>query len=95
VRNFNWEDPAYHLDFAVGDADVAPHEKHTVEKCTFCWHRLAKGLQPACVEVCSARARHFGDANDPDSAVSAILRTRSHEQLLPDEGTDPNVYFLV
>jgi len=95
VRNFNWEEPAYHLDFAVGDADVAPHEKHTVEKCTFCWHRLAKGLQPACVEVCSARARHFGDANDPDSAVSAILRTRSHEQLLPDEGTDPNVYFLV
>ncbi len=95
VRSFNWEEPAYHLDFAVGDADVAPHEKHTVEKCTFCWHRLAKGLQPACVEVCSARARHFGDANDPDSAVSAILRTRSHEQLLPDEGTDPNVYFLV
>ena len=95
VRNFNWEEPAYHLDFAVGDADVAPHQKHVVEKCTFCWHRLAKGYQPACVEVCSARARIFGDANDPDSEVAAKLRDRSYEQLLPEEGTQPNVYFLV
>ena len=36
VRSFNWEEPVYHLDFATGDQDVAPHQKHVVEKCTFC-----------------------------------------------------------
>ena len=95
VRSFNWEEPAYHLDFAVGDADIAPHQKHVVEKCTFCWHRLAKGLQPSCMEVCIGRARFFGDLNDPDSDVSKAIRERSYEQLLPEEGTQPNVYFLV
>ena len=36
VRSFNWEEPAYYADFALGDADAAKHEKHTVEKCIFC-----------------------------------------------------------
>ena len=35
VRSFNWEEPAYYADFALGDADAAKHEKHTVEKCIF------------------------------------------------------------
>ena len=35
VRSFNWEEPAYHLDFPVGDQDVAPRPKHVVETCTF------------------------------------------------------------
>ncbi|QOS69013.1 4Fe-4S dicluster domain-containing protein [Eggerthella guodeyinii] len=95
VRSFNWEEPKFSVDFPMGDADVAPHQKHTVEKCTFCNHRLAKGLQPACVEPCPARARHFGDLNDPDSEVSRLLRERDHEQLLPDMGTHPSVYYLV
>ena len=95
VRSFNWEEPSYHLDFPVGDQDVAPHQKHVVEKSTFCWPRLAKGLAPACVEVCSARARIFGDANDPDSEVSQKLRERSSMRLLEDRETEPSVYFLV
>lgn len=95
VRSFNWEEPQYHLDFAVGDADVSPHQKHTVEKCTFCWHRLAKGVQPACVEVCPARARHFGDLNDPESEVSQLIRDREYMQLLPERDTHPSVYYLV
>lgn len=94
VRSFNWEEPAYHLDFPVGDQDAAPHQKHVVEKCTFCWHRLAKGLAPACVEACSARARIFGDASDPTSAVSQKLKERSSMRLLEDRETEPSVYFL-
>jgi molybdopterin-containing oxidoreductase family iron-sulfur binding subunit len=94
VRIFNWEKPKYQLDFAVGDPDVPKHQKHTVEKCTLCVHRLAKDLQPACVEVCPARARHFGDLNDPNSEVSKLLRERSHFQLLPEKETNPSVYFL-
>ena len=95
VRSFNWEEPQYHLAFAVGDADVSPHQKHTVEKCTFCWHRLAKGVQPACVEVCTARARYFGDLNDPESEVSKLIRDREYMQLLPERDTHPSVYYLV
>ena len=69
--------------------------EHVVEKCTMCWHRLAKGLQPACVEVCPGRVRFFGDFNDPESEVSRLLRERAHKQLLPERGTNPSVYYLV
>lgn len=94
VRQFNWHEPAYHVDHAVGDAAVPEHQTNTVEKCTFCFHRLAQGKLPACIEQCPARARHFGDLNDPESEVSVLLRTRSHFQLLAEKGTKPSVYFL-
>lgn len=95
VRSFNWDEPQYSIEVATGDADVPAHQKHTVEKCTRCWHRLAKGLQPACIEVCPGRARHFGDLNDPESEVSRLIASRKYEQLLSEEGTKPSVYYLV
>lgn len=94
VRQFNWQKPQYEIDFPVGDAAAAPHQYNVVEKCTFCYHRLAKGQEPACVEVCPARARHFGDLNDPNSEVAHLLKSRSHFQLLAEKGTDPSVYYL-
>ena len=95
VRSFNWEEPKHVVGHALGDADVPAHQRHVVEKCTMCWHRLAKGLQPACVEVCPARVRYFGDLNDPDSEVSQLIREREYKQLLSSEGTNPSVYYLV
>lgn len=95
VRSFNWEEPQYYLDFPIGDSDVPTHQKHVVEKCTMCWHRLAKGLEPACIEVCPARARFWGDLDDPESEIARLVRDQEYWQLLPEEGTDPNVYFLV
>lgn len=95
VRSFNWEDPKYALNHAVGSADVPEHQKHVVEKCTMCWHRLANGLEPACVEVCPGRVRYFGDFDDPNSEVSQLIASRSYERLLEDCGTEPNVYYLV
>ena len=47
------------------------------------------------MDLCPARARHFGDLDDPDSEVSKLLKERSYEQLLPSEGTKPSVYYLV
>ena len=92
ARSFNFRDPQPYVK------DVNPEfpmrTRGVVEKCTFCWHRLAKGLAPACVEACSARARIFGDASDPDSAVSQKLRERSSMRLLEDRDTEPSVYFL-
>lgn len=95
VRSFNWEEPCHVVGHAVGDADVPRHQKHTVEKCTLCWHRLARGLEPACVEPCPARVRYFGDFDDPDSEVSRLIRERAYTQLLPEKGTRPSVYYLV
>jgi molybdopterin-containing oxidoreductase family iron-sulfur binding subunit len=94
VRVFNWEEPKYAAGFSVGSADIPVHQKNVVEKCMFCSHRLAKGRLPACVEACPARARRFGDLNDPESEVSQLLRKRSHFQLLAEKGTHSSVYFL-
>ena len=94
VRSFNWEEPQYAIDFPVGGT-VPEHQKHTVEKCTLCNHRVSEGLEPACIAACPARARHFGDLDDPDSEVSRLVREREHMQLLPEKGTNPSVYYLV
>ena len=85
----------YALDYAIGDVDAPSHQKHTVEKCTFCRHRLEKGLLPACVDVCPGRARIFGDLNDPDSEISKALKTRNYKQLLDDRGTNPSLFYLL
>ena len=95
VRSFNWEEPKYVMECETGDADAPKHQKHVVEKCTMCWHRLAKGEEPACIGTCPERARFFGDLDDPDSEVSKLVRERERFQLLPEMGTNPSVYYLV
>lgn len=95
VRSFNWQEPGYGCEYALGDADVAAHQKHVVEKCTFCYQRLARGETPACMDLCPSRARHFGDLDDPDSEISKLIASRSYERLLEDRGTRPSTYYLV
>ena len=95
VRSFNWEEPKYAVDEAFGDADVPRHQKHVVEKCTFCYQRIAKGDDPACMELCPGRARTWGDLDDPSSEVAKLVREREHMQLLPERGTKPSVYYLL
>ncbi len=95
VRSFNWEEPAYHIGHAVGDTNSPSHQKHVVEKCTMCWPKLARGEEPACVSVCPAIARFWGDLDDSDSEVSRLIRDREAMQLLPEKGTKPSVYYLV
>ncbi len=65
-----------------------------VMKCNFCIDRVQAGLEPACVANCAARARTFGDLDDPRSEVSQLIRLRGGEQLRPELGTRPNVYYL-
>lgn len=95
VRSFNWEEPKYHMDYAVGGKDVPAHQKHVVEKCTFCYHRISKGEEPACMHLCVGRARFWGDLDDPSSEVSQLIQSREHMQLLPERGTNPSTYYLV
>ncbi len=72
-----------------------------VRKCTFCMHRIKKGLPPACAATCMGRAIHFGDLNDPDGRCLAhgeklrmLLATRGHSRLKEELGNEPSVYYL-
>lgn len=95
VRSFNWAEPEYTIDFECGGQNVPAHQKHTVEKCTMCWHRLAKDEEPMCIRMCPERARYWGDLDDPNSEISKVIREREYMQLLPEKGTKPSVYYLV
>ena len=59
-----------------------------------CYFRVKDGDVPACVEGCPARARVFGDLDDPNSEVSKLLAEREYDVMLPEEGTGPNMYYL-
>ena len=64
------------------------------EKCTFCAHRLADGKLPACVVVCPAEARIFGDLSEPGSDVAKAIAKQEPFRLKEKEGTQPNVYYI-
>ncbi|MEO8501528.1 MAG: 4Fe-4S dicluster domain-containing protein [Vicinamibacteria bacterium] len=70
------------------------HPHGYADKCTFCIHRVEKGLQPACVAVCPTRCMTFGDLDDPQSEVSRLLASRKHHSLLPEAGTHPRISYL-
>lgn len=65
----------------------------TAEKCNWCYHRITKGLNPACVEVCPTGTRMFGDLNDPESPVSLFIRNNHVQVLKPEMGNAPNVFY--
>lgn len=68
--------------------------RHTVDKCTFCYHRITKGLKPACVQTCPVGARYLGDLKDPEDKVHRILRENRINVLKPAEGTRPKVFYI-
>jgi Fe-S-cluster-containing dehydrogenase component len=77
------------------DARLVMHPDGYIDKCTFCHHRVEEGLDPACVSSCPTRCMHFGSLDDPESAVSRLLRTRKYKVLKPETGNVPNVYYLI
>jgi Fe-S-cluster-containing dehydrogenase component len=111
ARTFNWVDHTkeerlnqYQPNY--GETEVARRPRGVVEKCTFCRHRIDRGLRngltpgvhraatPACVNICPVGARTFGDLNNPDSKVSQIIATTPTFRLREELGTKPNVYYV-
>jgi len=75
--------------------EVPPVRKAgTIEKCTFCHHRVSNGLQPACVEVCPSQARIFGDQDNASAPIARILRAEKSFRLQEEKGTRPNVHYV-
>ena len=68
--------------------------QHTADKCTFCVHRIDRGLMPACVTSCVGRARKFGDLNDPKSEVSRLIAKHQTSKLKISSGNDPQVFYI-
>ncbi len=67
---------------------------HTADKCTWCYHRLTKGLKTACVQACPAGARMIGDIKNLEDPVRKILATRRIQVLKPELLTEPHTYYL-
>jgi len=90
--------------------DVTVRDNGVMEKCSFCIQRIndannlatlegrpvADGdVVPACQQSCPADAIVFGDAEDPDSAVShAIHNERTYRVLDELINTQPGVHYL-
>lgn len=68
-------------------------ETKTAEKCTFCYHRIVKGLLPACVEVCPTGARIFGESKKRNSPLARFVRFNEIQVLKPYLNTEPKVYY--
>ena len=68
-------------------------DEHVADKCSWCYHRITRGLLPACVEVCPVGARKFGDLRDPESEVSKIVDNQRLYVLKEDLGTRPRVHY--
>ncbi|ACV23235.1 DMSO reductase iron-sulfur subunit [Slackia heliotrinireducens] len=94
VRRLQEGEPVSYTGFDMGGQGAPVHKANVMEKCTFCAHRVVDGELPFCVTVCPARARIFGDLEDPESEISKKLAEREYEQLLTEAGTEPNVYLL-
>ena len=67
----------------------------TAEKCTLCYHRITRGLKPACVEVCPGQARIYGDLMNPtaEDPLQRFFATSKPQQLKPHLGTNPRVLY--
>ncbi len=65
----------------------------TADKCTLCYHRITKGLLPACVEVCPTQARIFGDLLSHASPLERLERMHKIHVLKPGLNTEPKVFY--
>jgi len=66
----------------------------TADKCDWCYHRVQKGQEPACVAACPTGARVFGDLNDPESEVSKVFNKANWMVLKPEMHTDSHVFYV-
>jgi phenylacetyl-CoA:acceptor oxidoreductase 27-kDa subunit len=84
-----------------------PLQTGTVIKCNFCMERVDSGIKqglkpgvdreatPACVITCPAKARYFGDLDDPESEISALISKWRAVPLHPEYGTEPSVHYVI
>jgi len=97
ARRFNWTKPSIpseRLNPNLSYLGNRPRRQGVMEKCHFCVQRTRVGKYPACLEVCPAGARKFGNVLDPESEVAYILKNkRVFIQLKEELGTSPRFFY--
>jgi len=98
--------PEFKTYFPDAEGDLDPYEQYArnkweakagygiAAKCDYCQERTDKGLKPACVAACPAKARYFGDIDDSESEVSILIRREHGFVLNPEFGNDPSCFYL-
>ncbi len=97
ARSFNWVDPRKGFKNGIPPNPKVPIRREgVVEKCHFCYYRIDRGEEPACVVACREKGKNamvFGNLLDPNSEISKILAKEYVVVLRPSLGTKPNVYY--
>lgn len=110
VRYFNWFSASWEAPLEQQlNPEVSIREKGVMEKCTFCVQRIRQAkdeakdegrrvqegdFTTACAQSCPSKALHFGDANDPLSAVSQLAKNPRAYHVLSELNTEPSVTYL-
>lgn len=67
--------------------------KKVASKCTLCYHRLKKDLDPVCIEVCPTGARMYGNLKDRESKIVQFLKEHTTQVLRPHLNTGSKLYY--
>lgn len=108
ARAFNWSEFTGQNPVVPewGMPEIERRPRGVVEKCSFCYQRIDRGLAlgltpgidteatPACVVACPVGARTFGNLNESDSEVNQLLAEYHHIRLREDMGNETRVYYL-
>lgn len=109
VRKFNYYEYSdyFHKQMNLSlNPRVTVRMRGIVEKCSFCVQRINQSrmnegaygkhisVKTACQEACPAGAIHFGNLNDPDSAVSRLSKSGRAFTVLENLNTRPSVTYL-
>lgn len=75
------------------DAIFINPENHSVEKCSFCAHRLESGRESACLVACPTRPISVGDLDDADSRVPHTVGRDAVNVRRPEKETRPRLFY--
>jgi molybdopterin-containing oxidoreductase family iron-sulfur binding subunit len=93
----------------VLNPDVVVRSRGVMEKCSLCVQRVQEGkmaakregralrdgeIQTACQQSCPARAIHFGDLNDPQSAIARLQKDGRAFRLLEELNIGSSITYL-
>jgi len=67
---------------------------HVADKCTFCYHRISKGLETACVNACPFGARKMCNINDINDPITQIILNQRVGVLKDEFGTKPQAFYI-
>ena len=64
------------------------------DKCTFCYHRISKGMETACVNACPFGARKMCNIRDINDPVTKIILNERVGVLKDEFGTKPQAFYI-